>query len=147
VVCSIGDGRIRQLLLGKYLGAGVKVLTFVHPAVSVPRTVEIGPGTVVLPGSVLMPFARLGEGVYVSTGTGIAHHTTIGNYSSIASGTSVGAGISVGERVSFGVASAVMTGVRRIGDDAVVGAGAVVTSDVLDGSTVVGVPARPVRRP
>jgi serine acetyltransferase len=34
----------------------------------------------------------------------------------------------------------------RIGKDAIVGAGAVVISDVPDGVTVVGVPARPITK-
>ena len=51
------------------------------------------------------------------------------------------------ERGAFvGVHSVVLPGVR-IGRLAIVGAGSVVTRDVAEGSTVVGVPARPLGRP
>jgi UDP-2-acetamido-3-amino-2,3-dideoxy-glucuronate N-acetyltransferase len=53
--------------------------------------------------------------------------------------------IVVGRRATLGSASVVLGGVR-IGECATVGAGAVVTRDVPDGDTVIGVPAR-VRGP
>lgn len=49
----------------------------------------------------------------------------------------------VGDRVFLG-AGAKVIGAITIGDDAVVGANAVVTRDVAPGVTVVGVPARPI---
>lgn len=51
----------------------------------------------------------------------------------------------IGDLVWLGAGVTVMKGVR-IGDDAVVGAGAVVTRDVAPGACVAGVPARSVMR-
>lgn len=49
--------------------------------------------------------------------------------------------IIVGSNVFIGACSIIMPGVR-IGDDCVIGAGAVVTKDIPSGSVAVGVPAR-----
>ncbi len=51
--------------------------------------------------------------------------------------------IAIGENVWLGGGAIVLGGVT-IGDDAIVAAGAVVTEDVAPGSTVAGVPARPI---
>ncbi len=52
----------------------------------------------------------------------------------------------LGQRVNVG-AGAKILGLVRIGDDAVIGANAVVLDDVPPGTTVVGVPARPLAVP
>ncbi len=49
--------------------------------------------------------------------------------------------VKIGDRVYIGYGAIIMPGVT-IGEDAIVGAGAVVTRDVPDGTVVVGVPAR-----
>jgi acetyltransferase-like isoleucine patch superfamily enzyme len=54
-------------------------------------------------------------------------------------------GITLGENVWLGTGAKVMDGVH-IGRDVVVGAGAVVTGDLPDGTVAVGVPARVVKR-
>ena len=46
-------------------------------------------------------------------------------------------------RSLLGTTSCVLPG-RSVGSDVVVGAGALVTRDVADGTTVVGIPARPL---
>jgi acetyltransferase-like isoleucine patch superfamily enzyme len=46
----------------------------------------------------------------------------------------------VGECTHIGIGASVLPGIR-IGKNCIVGAGAVVTKDVADGTTVVGVPA------
>ncbi|MDD7910929.1 sugar O-acetyltransferase [Pseudovibrio exalbescens] len=51
--------------------------------------------------------------------------------------------VTIGSRVWIGGAAVIMPGVS-IGDEAIVGAGAVVTKDVAEGATVVGNPARPL---
>jgi serine O-acetyltransferase len=58
--------------------------------------------------------------------------------------------IVVGDDVMIGAGATVITprlGSVHIGAGARIGAGAVVTSDVAPGTTVVGVPARPLRTP
>lgn len=52
----------------------------------------------------------------------------------------------VGKRASLGSGAIIMCGVR-IGAGALIGAGAVVTEDVADNATVVGIPARLLRTP
>jgi serine O-acetyltransferase len=51
----------------------------------------------------------------------------------------------IGDNVFIGTGARVLGGIR-IGDDAVVGANAVVIKDVPDGATVVGIPAKIIKR-
>ena len=59
------------------------------------------------------------------------------------SGLEFGRPIAIGANVWIGGAALILPGVT-VGDDAVIGAGAVVTRDVPAGTTVVGNPARPI---
>lgn len=52
--------------------------------------------------------------------------------------------VSIGRNVWIGSSAVILPGVT-IGDDAIIGAGSIVTRDVAPGATVVGNPARPLR--
>ena len=58
-------------------------------------------------------------------------------------GLEFGRAVSIGKNVWIGGGALILPGIR-VGDDAVIGAGAVVTRDVAPGATVVGNPARPI---
>lgn len=57
----------------------------------------------------------------------------------------ISAPVSIGDRVFIGARCIILKGVR-IGDDAVIGAGAVVTNDVPEGALAAGNPAKIIRR-
>ncbi len=80
----------------------------------------------------------VGPGCYVTD-----HDHVTGADGRPASGSLAGAPVRIGERCWLGAHVVVLKGVR-IGDGAVVGAGAVVTRDVPPGARVAGVPARPL---
>lgn len=50
----------------------------------------------------------------------------------------------IGKNVWIGMRAVILPGCQRIGDGAIIGAGAIVTKNIPDGTTVVGNPARPV---
>jgi acetyltransferase-like isoleucine patch superfamily enzyme len=87
------------------------------------------------------------HGCRVATGTHRFHNgrrASLLPYPPIAEVPTTGRDIKIGEGCFFG-AGATVIGPAIIGDNVIIGAGAVVTSDIPDGSFAVGVPARVMR--
>jgi putative colanic acid biosynthesis acetyltransferase WcaB len=83
------------------------------------------------------------EGAVLGTGCTLRQSTTIGA-KQLADGTQSASPV-LGEGVDVG-ANAVILGAVRVGDHAVIGAGAVVVKDVPAGAVVAGNPARIIRQ-
>ncbi len=96
------------------------------------RGAEFGPGLVIMHtfGTVINGAVRGGRNVVLE------HGVTIGE--------SGGRSPELGDNIYIGAGAKVIGGVR-VGSDVKIGANAVVTQDIPDGATAVGVPARVVR--
>lgn len=144
--CVIGVGGppdLREKISKRYEKSGFRFASVVHPRAIVASSALLGEGVAVLAGAIVNPRAQLGRHAIVNSGSIIEHDGVLGDFSHAAPGTVTGGGVRVGACVHLGLGCRVRDHVR-VGDGATVGMGAVVVRDVEAGSTVVGVPARPL---
>ncbi|WP_026425894.1 NeuD/PglB/VioB family sugar acetyltransferase [Actinokineospora inagensis] len=120
--------------------------TLVHPAASVAPGVELGEGTVLLAGTVITAPQRVGAHVLTMPHVLFTHDDSVADFVTCAGRAALAGAVTVAESAYLGAGSLVRQDVR-IGARAVLGMGAVALSDVPDGETWVGVPARPITKP
>jgi sugar O-acyltransferase (sialic acid O-acetyltransferase NeuD family) len=120
-------------------------VTLVHPASSIPRGTELGPGTVVLAGTVVTAPQRIGAHVLLMPHCLLTHDDEVADGATLAGRATLAGAVRVGEGAYLGAGALVREQVR-IGARAVVGMGSVVLRDVPAGQTWVGHPARPLTR-
>lgn len=150
VVGGVGSPEIRQRLMAKANSVGFGFETIVHPRVERSQWVEIGLGAVICAGNILTTNIVLGQHVQINLDCTIGHDVVIGDYTTLAPGVHISGCVHLGQRVYVGTGAVVINGTRDdpivIGDGVVIGAGACVVKSVSPGLTVVGVPAKPLRR-
>ena len=145
VFIPIGDNKVRVELLKKAIASGFKTPNFIHKNTLIHPSVKIGKCVYILPGTQIMPFTKIKDFVLISMGVNIAHHTIIEEGCFFSQGSNIGASIHFKENTFCGIASTVMTGVKKVGINVLIGAGAVIIKDVPEGATVVGNPGRIIK--
>ena len=104
--------------------------------------VVLGEGVYVLMGTTIMPYTVLHDYVMISMGVHLAHHCVLEEGVFLSAGCDFGASIHACKNAYCGIGSTIMTGVHTLGEDCLIGAGAVVISDVPDHAVMAGVPAK-----
>jgi UDP-perosamine 4-acetyltransferase len=138
---GVGDNRPRQRLFELAVALGCQPVAVIHPAGVLSRWASLGAGSVLLAGAVVNARAQLGRNVIVNTGAIVEHDCVIEDHAHVATGACVASSVRIGQGAHIGAGATIRQGVT-IGAAAIVAAGAVVVKDVLDGESVMGVPAR-----
>jgi sugar O-acyltransferase (sialic acid O-acetyltransferase NeuD family) len=115
--------------------------TVVHPTAHLAATVTLAPGVIVAPAAVIGTGTDVGEHALVARGTLVGHHVRVGPFVRLLPGSNVAGHVVFEADVTVGMSAAVIDHVR-VGEGAVVAAGAVVVRDVPALTRVQGVPAR-----
>lgn len=145
VFVPIGNNIVRMNILKSLEKNGFETPSFIHPSTIIHDSVKIGKAVYILPGTNIMPCTELKNYVMISMGVNIAHHNMIEEGCFFSQGTNIGASINIGKRAYFGIGSTIMTGVKNIGENSLIGAGSVVIKDVPANAVVAGVPAKILR--
>lgn len=141
LVVAIGAATTRLELLRRAASEGFTLPVVVHPSAAVSPLAELGRGTVVLAKAAVNPGATLAEGCIVNTGATVDHDCELGQGVHVAPGAHLAGSIRIGRCSWIGIGASVREG-ATIGAEVTVGAGASVVSDLPDGVTAMGVPAR-----
>lgn len=144
-VVAVGDPKTRERMTQQAYSAGHIPMALVSKRAHC--RVEPGDGSLIMPGAILTTDIRIGRGVLVNIGATIGHDCVLGDFCSIQPGANLTGRVHVGRRAYIGIGATLICRGKEpliIGDDAIIGGGAVVIEDVPDGVTVAGNPARRV---
>lgn len=143
-VVSIGDNRIRQQYAREAADAGLELVQAVHPRATVARSAKIGRNVVVAAGAIVCPDAVIGDSSIINTGAIVDHESVVGDAVHVCPAATLAGRVRVEDLAFIGMGARIIQ-CLTIGARSVIGAGAVVRSDMPPDCTAVGVPARIVK--
>jgi len=123
---------------------GIAFPAIVHPSAQVARGVTIGDGAVLLAGVVVNSDATVGEFCLLNTNSSLDHDSRMDLASSLGPNAAVGGGAAIGAFSAVAIGATVLQN-RRVGEHAIVGAQALVLTDVPSHTVAYGAPAVPIR--
>lgn len=144
VVIAIGDNGVRRMIAETVEAAGLELPPIIHPSAQIATNVTIGRGVVICAGALVCAHSQIGDYAILNTGCIVDHESMIGTAVHICPGVRLAGHVTLESGAFIGIGSTVIQNVR-IGFEAIVGAGAVVTCNVDPMTTVVGVPAREIK--
>lgn len=143
-IVAIGDNGTRRAFMDRVDRSGLALINAVHPSSNIASNVSLGRGLVIAAGALVCAHCQIGDGVILNTGCIVDHETMIGTCCHICPGAKLAGRVTVESGALVGLGATIVQRVR-IGHDARVGAGAVVLHSVPPMTTVVGMPARPIK--
>jgi len=141
---GIGNPSTKKRVSERIADRGGRFAKAVHPTAVSSRYVKFMEGSIVTAGVILTNRILVGRQVVLNLDVTVGHDCVIEDYVTVAPGVHISGNVHIGEGTDVGTGAAIIQGIR-IGRWSVIGAGAVVTKDIPDNCTAVGVPAKVIK--
>lgn len=141
VALGVGINVAREQVALRIKHGGATVLTVIHPGAFVAQSARIAKGAAIMPGAVLNADCDIGEGAIINSGAIVEHDAKVGRYAHMSPKSAAGGGAQIADYANIGMGASVLPS-KRVGTNCVIGAGAIVTSDIPDDQLAYGIPAK-----
>lgn len=150
VAIAIADGTVRRSLAIRCAEKNLRFFSVIAENAIMMDDVQIGEGAIISPFVTITSNINIGVHFHANIHSIIEHDCVIGDFVTFAPGVRCNGNNHIDDFAYIGAGAVIKQGrpgrPLRIGRGATIGMGAVVTHDVEDGVTVVGNPARPMKR-
>lgn len=140
LVIAIGSPSVRRRVAELDFNGG-EFKSLIHPNARISKWVDVGEGSIITAGCIITVDIEIGIHAQLNLDCTVGHNTKIGDYFTAAPSVNISGDCNIGNQVYMGTGSAIKQGVS-ICDNVVIGMGAMVTKDIVEPGTYVGIPAR-----
>lgn len=147
VALGIGHPETRQSIVQKLDNSMIDYPVLIHPSVIMGsfQYVTIGDGCIICAGTIITTNIEICEQVVLNLSCTIGHETKIGAYSAFMPSCNISGEVCIGKANFWGTGAKIINRIH-VGDEVIIGAGAVVTRDLPSKVTAVGVPAKIIKQ-
>ena len=135
------DGKLRHKISKILRDKGLNQFSLISKSSIIDKTSTYGKGTFIMPNVVVQKFSKIGDDCYLQTNTVIDHECIIGNGIHFMGSCYIAGRVQIDDYVTIG-ANATILPFIKVGKNAIIGAGSVVTKDVKPNEVVMGNPAK-----
>jgi sugar O-acyltransferase (sialic acid O-acetyltransferase NeuD family) len=145
VVIAVGSARVRRMLYERIrTNANLSFPNIIAHDVICSENVTFGEGCIVCFSDVFTVDIRVGSFVLVNNACTIGHDAVLDDFVTLYPGVKVSGNVHIKEDCEIGAGSCIIQG-KTVGENTIVGAGAVVIDNLPACCTAVGVPARVIK--
>lgn len=145
VVFAIGDPLVKRKIIQSVNNLKLSFPKLIHPSCICGIGEEnIGEGAIICAGNIITVDINIGKHVILNLSCTVGHDSIIGDYSSFMPTVNISGEVTTGVAVYIGTGVKIINRVE-IGEETIVGAGAVVVRSLPAYCTAVGTPAKAVR--
>ena len=112
---------------------------------TIANTATIGQGSIICMDCIISTEVQIGEFVFLNIGSMVCHDGKIENYVTLSPDVKLAGNVHVKQGTEIGIGTKIIQGIT-IGENSIIGAGAVVVRDIPSNCTAVGVPAKPIKQ-
>ena len=143
---AIGHNYFREFFYKKFskLNPKASLITLIHPRSYIANSAKIEEGVLVLPMSTIHTEAHISKGTLININCCVDHNSSLGEFSSLAPNTTIGGCVDIGKKSAFLLSSSCISGIK-VGENAVIGAGACVHNDITSFSVCIGSPSKRIK--
>ncbi len=146
LVLAIGDPKTKKKIVDEISNSTIAFPVLIHPNVLIGdmKYNSIGEGSIICAGNIITVNINIGRHVILNLSCTTGHDTNIGDFCSFMPTVNISGEVEIAKCVYVGTGAKIINQLT-IGENTIIGSGAVVSKSLPSNCTAVGIPAKPIK--